>query len=222
MIMDISPTRMELLRLKHKETIAVKGHKLLKDKLDELIRIMLSVVRDIARLRSEVDEAMNGYRVMMALAEQATFPAAARSALICSGRSIEIDVADRSLLNLRVPVYRVRLGGDPAVGYGPAQTSAALDQAQMRFMDGVKKQVALAEKEKTVQVLGSEIIRTRRRVNALEYILIPDIRDTLTYITMKLDEQERNTRVQLMRIKEVIRAPLSPTTAFPGSVKSNV
>lgn len=222
MILDVSPTRMELLKLKRKETIARKGHKLLKDKLDELIRKILEQVKEIARLRSEVDEAMGEYRVMMAMAEQALFPSAARSALVCSGRSLEIQVGYRFILNLRVPVYQAVLAGDRAVGYGSAQTSAALDLAHERFMAVVGKQVELAAKEKTVQILAEEITRTRRRVNALEYILIPDIGDTLKYIAMKLDEQERNTQVQLMRIKDVVRAPLAPTTAFPGSAKVKV
>ena len=222
MILDVSPTRMELLRLKRKIAIARKGHKLLKDKLDELVRIMLDVVREIGRLRSEIDRAMAESRKMMALARHAHFPEAATGALAYSQASLEIEVRYRQVLNLQVPRYSMGGWGYASAAYGIAHTSAALDRAVSLFMDVMDRLVELAEKEKTVQLMAEEIQKTRRRVNALEYILIPNIEDTLKYISMKLEEQERNTQTQLMRIKDVVRAPLAPTTAFPGAAKMPV
>jgi V/A-type H+-transporting ATPase subunit D len=216
--MDVSATRMELLRLTRREAVARRGHKLLKDKLDELIRVMLERVREIEARRRDMGRIRDAWEGMMALAGQDGLPSAAPAAWLCPSVRVGIGVGEQRIMNLTVPRFTV-IEGDRVAGYGVSQTSAALDRAGDLFLDLVRVQVDLAEKEKSVRILADEIAKTRRRVNALEYILIPDIVETRKHIAMALDERERDTRGQLMRIKDVIRAPLSPSTAFPGTAK---
>jgi len=215
MVLDVNPTRMELLRLKKRYTIAIRGHKLLKDKLDEFIRIMLSRVKEVEELKNSIDKKLEDVNRYMTLASHATFPEAIAGALLFTDRKADIQVTYRQLLNLKVPEFSIDLG-EPVRGYGFAQTSVGLDHALIIFDHMLKDLITLSQQEKTIQMIADEIQKTRRRVNALEYILIPNIEETIKFITMKLDEQERNRQTQLMRIKEMIRAPMAPTSAYPG------
>ncbi|GAB6097424.1 V-type ATP synthase subunit D [Desulfatiferula olefinivorans] len=216
MITPVSATRMEMLRLARREKVARRGHKLLKDKLDELIRVMLDLIRQIEEDDRDISRLRKDHGAMMALADLAGVPRTASAALISPTAPLSIGTDRKRILNLSVPVFRV-IAGDTTAGYGSAQTSAALDRAGELFLERVRREVDMAGKEAAVRILAREITATRRRVNALEYILIPDIVSTRKRIAMKLDERERDTRVRLMRVKDVIRAPLSPTTAFPGT-----
>lgn len=215
---DVSPTRMELLKLKRKLVIARRGHKLLKDKLDELVRIVLEILSSMAAERKEVNRLVFSLRREMALTEFATVPKAMDAALMASREGSTVTVGAEQVLNLRVPLFRVDEEPTPPV-YGFIQTGAGLDEAVKHFFPLREKILNLAATERKVAVLSREIEGTRRRVNALEYILIPDIEDTIRSITMKLEEQERNTQTQIMRVKDMVRAPKAQTSSYPGVVK---
>ena len=219
MILDISPTRMELMRLKKRLSIAIRGHKLLKNKLDELIRIMLTLVKDALQLRKKTDDKFAEANRYMAVAGSSTSPETLNAALMVSEKKLKIDLKYRQIFNIKVPEFSARSTQGPS-SYGFAQTSVGLDFALEIFDKTVKQLIELSEKEKKIQLIGDEIQKTRRRVNALEYILIPNIEETLKYIRMKLEERERDNQTQLMRVKDVVRAPLAPTSAYPGSSKS--
>jgi V/A-type H+-transporting ATPase subunit D len=137
------------------------------------------------------------------------------SALITTGRKISVEVQYRQLLNIKVPEFSADRE-ESVRSYGFAQTSIGLDHGLAILDEVLKDLIKLSQQEKTIQMIADEIQKTRRRVNALEYLLIPNIEETIKYISMKLEEQERNRQTQLMRIKEVIRAPMAPTSAYPG------
>ncbi len=205
MILDISPTRMELLKLKKKLVIATKGHKLLKDKLDEFIRHLMRLIDEVAELRETVDKKFFQAKKYMVFANHSTFPEAAKSSLAASENKLNVKVEYRQLLNLKVPEFHIIEEEKKKRSYGFAQTSIALDLAIDLFNEISADMIRLAGKEKTIQMIADEIEKTRRRVNALEYILIPNVEDTIKYITMKLEEQERSSLTQLMRIKDTVR-----------------
>ncbi|MBN1533027.1 MAG: V-type ATP synthase subunit D [Spirochaetes bacterium] len=216
MILDVSPTRMELQRLKKRLLMARRGHKLLKDKLDELVRQLLALVREVSGLRQRVNAALREAGDYMVLAEDAYFPEALQLALEPQGRALEVDIAVTMLLNIGIPEFVPR----PAAAWGRGgfvRTSPALDRSLELYGSVLADLAALSHKEKGIFMIADEIQRTRRRVNALEYILIPNIGDTIRYISMKLDELERNSKAQLMRIKDVVRAPKAPSSAYPGA-----
>ncbi|TFH38114.1 MAG: V-type ATP synthase subunit D [Chrysiogenales bacterium] len=219
MVLDVSPTRMELLRLKKRLAIAIRGHKLLKDKLDELIRNLLALIREASDLAGEIDRRIRGTRRDLAVARHSFFPEALSAALAAPGRPLSISIGKRQVLNVTVPLFSLSDGGPAARTHGFAQTSPGVDAALEEYRSMLEGILALAQKEKGIYLIAREIMTTRRRVNALEYILIPNVRDTIRYITMKLDEIERNTKAQLMRIKDVVRAPKAPSSAYPGTSK---
>jgi len=219
MILDVSPTRMELLKLKKKLSIARRGHKLLKDKLDEFVRIILILVKEVSELRELLDNRFSEASKFMGFAGYITFPEALRTALAASNRELAVNVSLKQLLNLKVPEFRVEEKGSSERSYGFAQTSAGLDYSLELFNEAIMGIVELSQKEKRIEMVAEEIQKTRRRVNALEYILIPNIEETIRYISMKLEEQERNTLTQLMRIKDVVRAPVAHTSAYAGVVR---
>lgn len=217
-MLDVSPTRMEFLKLKKKLVIARRGHKLLKDKLDELVRIVLAILQEAVTRRHEMNKKLIAIRHEMSVAEYASVPKAARAALMASRGGSEVTVEKEQVLNLRVPLFLMEEDPPPPV-YGFLQTGAGLDDAVKRFYGLRKLILEVASMERKVAVLSAEIEGTRRRVNALEYILIPDIEETIRRITMKLEEQERNTKTQIMRVKDMVRAPKAQTSAYPGAVK---
>ena len=215
MEIDVSPTRMEMLKLKKRLNVARRGHKLLKDKLEELIQRMLELVRSIRELREGVNSGLAAANTLMASARGKQFPGSVETALSASNRQVDISISQKRILSLTVPVFTIETRGR-LYEYGFTQTSVNLDDAVKSFDEILGKIIALAEKEKTIELMAEEILKTRRRVNALEYVLIPSIETTIRYISMKLDEQERNTQMQLMRIKDIIRAPRSQVSAYPG------
>ena len=215
MELDVSPTRMEMLKLKKRLNVARRGHKLLKDKLEELIQRMMELVRSIRELRERVNSGLADANTLMALAREKQSPGSVETALSVSNRQVDIGISHKRILSLTVPVFTISTHGK-LYEYGFSQTSVSLDDAVKRFDDILEEIIALAEKEKTIELMAEEILKTRRRVNALEYVLIPSIETTIRYISMKLEEQERNTQMQLMRIKDIIRAPRSQVSAYPG------
>ncbi|HSW35223.1 MAG TPA: V-type ATP synthase subunit D [Candidatus Limnocylindrales bacterium] len=210
----VNPTRMELNRLKKRLKMAQRGHKLLKDKRDELIRQFLILVRHNKTLREYVEKELTAAFAKFLLA-RAVMPAETlEEALMYPTRRIDLTITRQNIMSVYAPKFNL---GDAAVvrgeegsiyPYGFADTSAELDASIETLSEIVPKLLELAEVEKAVQLLAAEIEKTRRRVNALEYVLIPKLVQTSRYITMKLDENERGALTRLMKIKDVVRAKM--------------
>lgn len=198
-----NPNRMELLRLRKRGATARRGHKLLKDKLDELMKEFQARISDNRRLRRDVERELSAAFGYFALARAEAGSGALASALM-SGEALPLlDVAEQSLMSVRVPVFTLGELPEPG-GYSLATTPAVLDTALVRLAAVTPRLVELAEREKAIELLAAEIERTRRRVNALEYVLIPTIEATVRDITMKLDEAERSNLTRLMKVKDMI------------------
>ena len=199
---NVSPTRMELKRLKNRYAAARRGHKLLKDKRDELMKNFLEVVRENKELRERVEERLRAYYRSFTAAGAVGNPKMLEEALIAPTGENLIGVTTSRNMGVTVPVLE---GGDITVGigYGMAFTPAGLDAALEELSSLSADMIKLAELEKTAQLLAGEIERTRRRVNALEYILMPRYLESIKTISMKLDEDERGSRARLMKVKEM-------------------
>ncbi len=198
-----NPNRMELLRLRKRGATARRGHKLLKDKLDELMKEFQARISDNRRLRRDVERELAGAFGYFALVRAEAGSGALASALMHGEAMPLLEVAEKSLMSVRVPVFT--LGELPVPkGYSLATTPAVLDTALERLAAVAPRMIELAEREKAIELLAAEIERTRRRVNALEYVLIPTIEATVRDITMKLDEAERSNLTRLMKVKDMI------------------
>ena len=205
MILDVNPTRMELLRLKKRLVLARRGHKLLKDKQDELVRQFLAIIEETKRLRTEADgESLSVYQ-SWSVAEGTIGPATLAGLFQMPGARTNIRSRTKTIMSLKVPVLEVEIEGDP-YEYGTARSSTLLDRCVSGYRKLLDTLLKLAELEKTSILLAEEIEKTRRRVNALEYILIPNITETIKYITMKLAEMERSNLTRVMKVKAMIEA----------------
>ncbi len=202
-----NPTRMELTRLKGKLRTAQRGHKLLKDKRDELMKQFLDVVREVRALRTQVEQELMRVHGSFTVASALMSGAAMEQALMYPKQSVELDMTFQNIMSVNVPVYHYKTRTDD-VGdifpYGFANTSGELDAAVEALGQVFQSMLKLAQIEKTAQLLASEIEKTRRRVNALEYVMIPDTQEGIRYITMKLDENDRATTTRLMKVKDMI------------------
>ncbi|MEL7602181.1 MAG: V-type ATP synthase subunit D [Bacillota bacterium] len=204
---QINPTRMELTRLKRKLATALRGHKLLKDKRDELMRQFLELVRQNMALREKVEAGINAASGNFALARAAMQDAALSTALLVPGQEIILQAGERNVMSVNIPkfTYDFRSADQSSIySYGLSFTSGDLDDAVKSLSDILPDMIRLAELERGCQLMASEIEKTRRRVNALEYVLIPQMRETIKYITMKLDENERGTQIRLMKVKDMV------------------
>ncbi len=199
---NVNPNRMELLKLRRRTAIARRGHKLLKDKLDELMKQFLGLVRESGNLRDEVEVKLAEAYTVFSIARSEVMTEEVEEALAVSCASLELEVRDESIMGVKVPHFEVDLRGSYDC-YGLATTPMAFDAALQHYRELIPMLVSLAEVENNVRLLAVEIEKTRRRVNALEYVLIPSLEETVTYITMKLDEMERSYRTQLMKIKSM-------------------
>lgn len=199
---NVSPTRMELKKLKNRYAAARRGHKLLKDKRDELMKHFLDTVRENEELREKVEKKLRAYYRSFTAAGAVGNPRMLEEALITSSGENLINMELFRTMGVTVPVLE---GGDITVGigYGMAFTPAGLDAALEELSQLSADMIKLAELEKTAQLLAGEIERTRRRVNALEYILMPRYLESIKIISMKLDEDERGSRARLMKVKEM-------------------
>ena len=202
----VNPTRMELKNLKNKLATARRGHKLLKDKCDELMRRFLDIVREDKAMREKVEGELALVHRSFATASALTSPRAMREALILPTRSTELAVSTKNLMSIIVPTFSLTEVGEGAndMPYGVAFTSGELDAAVRELSAMADDLVKLAELEKSAQMLAQEIERTRRRVNALEYIMIPRYETAIKSITMKLDENERGNTTRLMKVKDMM------------------
>ncbi|MQY53311.1 MAG: V-type ATP synthase subunit D [Firmicutes bacterium] len=204
MRLAVNPTRMELLKLKKRLILARRGHRLLRDKQDELMRNFLSLIEEIKELRLTVEiELFQAYGSFL-IARLTMGREFLDEALMFSQLETNLEVTYVPLMNLRIPRYRLNIEGD-YFSYGLLTTSMELDRALKRYRELIPKMVELAEKERELEMLSYEIERTRRRVNALEHILIPNIFETISYISMKLEELERSNLTRLMKIKDIVR-----------------
>ncbi len=205
MILNINATRMELLRLKKRLKIAQRGHKLLKDKRDELMRQLLSIIDEVKSLRFSIEKEFQSILESFMLAKAEMGPFQMEQELLLPTKTISVSVEQKNLMSVHVPVYTREVKGD-IISYGYFNTSGELDVSLIKFDEFIESLLTLAEKEKTVQLLANEIEETRRRVNALEYKLIPNLIETIKSITMKLSETELANTVRLMKIKDMVRS----------------
>lgn len=199
----VNPNRMELLKLRRRHATARRGHKLLKDKLDELMKEFQARISSNRRLRRDVERELIGAFGLLALARAEAGSAALASALMAGEPQPLLTVAEKSVMSVRVPVFTLGELPEPG-GYSLATTPAVLDTALDRLAKVAPSMIELAEREKAIELLAAEIERTRRRVNALEYVLIPTVEKTIREITMKLDEVERGNLTRLMKVKDMI------------------
>ena len=204
---QVNPTRMELTRLKRKLTTAIRGHKLLKDKRDELMRQFLELVREDKALRERVEAGLAAANRNFVMARASMPDEAVDVALMAPKQEVYLETDTRNVMSVDIPVYRYSTRtSDPAdiYSYGFAFTSADLDDAVKSLADLLPDLLRLAEVEKSCELMAEEIEKTRRRVNALEHVMIPDTREKIRYITMKLDENERSTQIRLMKVKDMM------------------
>ncbi len=204
---NVNPTRMELTRLKRKLATARRGHKLLKDKRDELMRQFLGLVRENMELRRKVESGIRETNKGFALARSAMSDEAVRVAFMTPKQEVSLSISTKNIMSVEIPVYTPHTrtsNSNDIYSYGYAFTSGELDDAVKGLNDLLPVMLKLAESEKSCQLLSAEIERTRRRVNALEHILIPQMEEKIRFITMKLDENERSSQVRLMKVKDMM------------------
>ena len=204
MRLSVNPTRMELLRLRKRLQLARRGHKLLKDKQDELMKRFMGLVGQIKELRLSVEEELEQAWRRFLVAGSAGGREVVETAVSVPTRKTYVEVGKEQIMNVVVPVFGLKTEGKLA-SYGLATTPAELDTALTAMEKVLGRMVELASKEKALELIGDEIEKTRRRVNALEYTLIPNLEETIRYISMKLSEMERGNLTRLMRVKEIVR-----------------
>ena len=204
-ILPVSANRMNLMKLRRRVTIAYRGHKLLKDKQDELMRNFLELIDQIRGLRERTERMFVDSLRRFTLATGTIPRSELEGIFILPAIRVNLKIESSRLLNLRVPKFKVDFVGEP-VSYSILNTPAALDSAISDLEESLKLLITLAETEKKMSLLAKEIDVTRRRVNALEYVLIPDLTDTIKYIRMKLEEFERSNLTRLMKVKEMLAA----------------
>ncbi|MBQ1367048.1 MAG: V-type ATP synthase subunit D [Firmicutes bacterium] len=204
---QVNPTRMELTRLKKKLGTAIKGHRLLKDKRDELMREFLDMVRVNMELREKVEKEIKAADLNFVLAKSTMSEETLQDALMAPKQEVQLSVDKRNVMSVDIPVfdYTTRTAdANDIYSYGFAFTSADLDDAVGSLAAVFPDMLKLAEVEKSCQLMAAEIEKTRRRVNALEHVIIPETQQGIRYITMKLDENERSTQVRLMKVKDMM------------------
>lgn len=205
--LNVNPTRMELTNLKKKLVTARRGHKLLKDKRDELMRRFMEKVRENKELRKKVEEKIIEANRHMAVARSVMSDCAIEAALMMPMQEIGIDISEKNVMSVNIPEFKMNFKtADSAdiYSYGFAYTSCDLDGAVKALSDIMPDLMKLAETEKACQLMAAEIEKTRRRVNALEHVMIPRYEETIKYIAMKLDENERGATTRNMKVKDMM------------------
>ena len=205
--LNVNPTRMVLTTLKRRLKVASKGHKMLKDKRDELMKQFLELARKNKALREQVEVNIGDVYSNFVIASAVMSPEILNEALMFPKQGVSIEVSNKNVMSVNVPVFDFKTTTDDISNiypYGFATTSAELDNAIENLSDIFPELLSLAAVEKEVQLLASEIEKTRRRVNALEYVMIPQLEETIKYIQMKLDENERGNQIRLMKVKDIM------------------
>ena len=206
-VMNVNPTRMELTNLKRKLVTARRGHRLLKDKRDELMRQFLELVKENQALRKKVENGIASSNRDFVQAAAIMGDAEVKTALLVPKQTVTVDVSMKNVMSVEVPkfTYKTRTADENDIfSYGFATTSADLDNAVKGLSEVFTDMLRLAEVEKACSLMASEIEKTRRRVNALEHVMIPDYTEKIRYITMKLDENERSTQIRLLKVKDMM------------------
>ena len=204
---NVNPTRMELKKMKIRYANARRGHKLLKDKRDGLMKQFLETVRQNKELRERVEAALSGVYDSLAIAGAVSGPRVLEESLMLPKKQGKLDVRYRNVMSVTVPEFELEVIGKDAqdsYNYGLAFTSGELDASLAQMSSVMEDMIALAQSEKMVQLLAQEIEKTRRRVNALEYVLIPKDLATIKSIKMKLDENDRGNTTRLMKVKDMM------------------
>lgn len=204
---QVNPTRMELTRLKKKLVTAVRGHKLLKDKRDELMRQFLDKVRENKALREEVETALVSANQNFMLARAGMPDEMLNTALLAPKQELTISAGTQNVMSVEILDFDFKTrtpDQNDMYSYGFAFTTGDLDDAILSLSEVFPKMLKLAEVEKSCQLMAAEIEKTRRRVNALEHVMIPELQTNIKYITMKLDENERSTQIRLMKVKDMM------------------
>lgn len=203
--LNVNPTRMELRRLKTRLKTATRGHKLLKDKSDEMIRQFMIYIRENKRLREEVEGELSQALKEFMLARAVTSDSVIEEAIAMPGVKVELNTSEKNVMSVGVPEFGIveKERGD-LYPYSFASVTSELDSSIATLSTLLGKLLKLAEVEKTCNMLADEIEKNRRRVNALEYVMIPQLEETIKYITMKLDENERSATIRLMKVKSMI------------------
>jgi len=204
-ILNINPTRMALLDLKRRVKGAERGHKLLKDKQDGLMQHFMKIIRNAKRLREDVEEKLGLAFKQFLIAGAWMNEADVRNALSSPQAKMELSVKTKNVMSVRIPFFDLEKSGEIKT-YGMAGTNAFLDEAIDAFDEAFETLIQLAQIEKQAEALAIELETTRRRVNALEHKMIPDLKDTVKYIRLKLDETERAAIIGTMKMKAQIEA----------------
>lgn len=204
---QVNPTRMELTRLKRKLVTATRGHKLLKDKRDELMRQFLDLVRENKTLREQVEAGIHAANKNFVMARAGMSDEGLNVALMAPMQEVTLEASVKNVMSVEIPVFTYKTRSSDAnniYSYGFAFTSSDLDGSVKSLADVLPDLLRLAEVEKSCQLMAVEIEKTRRRVNALEHVMIPQMKESIKYITMKLDENERSTQIRLMKVKDMM------------------
>lgn len=204
MIQNVNPTRMELLSLKKRVGLALRGHRLLSEKRDEISRQLVQIARDLKALRQQVERELleTTRRFMMARATME--PEHITAALEVPTKKFQLAIRFASIMSVNVPLLSKEIEGD-IICYGFSTTSGEMDIALRALERAFDSLIELAEKEKQCQLLANELQSTRRRVNVLEHVVIPETQETIKYINSKLGEAERDNISRLMKITDIIR-----------------
>ena len=203
--LNVNPTRMELRTLKNRLKTAVRGHKLLKDKADETVRQFMNYIRLNKQLREEIEGEVTDALRSFLMASAVNSPETIEEAVAMPARSVRLKSDVKNIMSVSVPSIEIEEGDATELyPYSFASVSSELDSSIAKLSELLVKLVRLAEVEKTCNMLADEIEKNRRRVNALEYVMIPDHEETIKYITMKLDENERANTIRLMKVKSML------------------
>lgn len=206
--LNVNPTRMELSKLKKKLATSTRSHKLLKDKQDELVRQFILLIKESNNLRDNVEDKLSDSFKSFMLSKATVGSDIAEGALLCPKEHITVDIESKNVMSVNVPVLEFKRKMQDDAGsiypYGFAATSPELDDSVRQLYDALPDLLRLTEIEKSCQLMADEIEKTRRRVNALEYMTIPQLEETIKFIKMKLEENERSALTRLMKVKDMI------------------
>ncbi|HIQ57019.1 TPA: V-type ATP synthase subunit D [Candidatus Gracilibacteria bacterium] len=202
-ILQVSPTRMNLLGLAKKIKTAKKGHKLLKDKRDGLMKEFMKLIKEARATRHEVEDKMSEVSLLILKASRSTNPKVIETVLYNPDVSIELEVKEKNIMSVKIPEFSHAVTGE-ALGFNTTGISPFLPLSIQTLQDALPLLLKLSGMEKAVEALAKEIEVTRRRVNSLEYIMIPNLEDTVKYIKLQLDEANRDAVVSVMRVKAMI------------------
>lgn len=203
--LNVNPNRMELSRLKRKLAVAKRGHKLMKDKQDALVKEFLNRAREVYQMRLEVEEELRGCYSGFLLARAQTLPEMLEQTLMTAGGNVKVNVTFANVMSVRVPKFQLP-EQSVSLSYGLGTSPGSLDIALEQFLKLMSRLVGLAAEERALKSMSVEIERTRRRVNALEHVMVPQLVEAIRSISMKLDETERSTLSRLMVVKEIVRS----------------